>query len=571
MTATNSDDVAAVGISAGGAGTVAVQVSGSIDVFTVITSAGIGESAEINCAITCASNVSGANAAQSVHVVAANAFYELGIAGTIAIAGTAGVAVPVGVRVVNLTTDAFIGATTQVNARDDVVVSATGKDTIVSVVVGAGGGTVGVAGSVSVAVLNVHTYATTGDSVTIVAGGDVLVAASDDTKLVLLQIAIAGGYVGVGAAVGVAPVDKDVQAFVGSGSAVDAKGFGSGLHSILDGEYAGSGFSTFGEFHGLAVQATSSEDLFGLSASVAGGFVGVAGGVGVNLLGVTVKALVGANAHVNELSGANAVQSVAVAAADKAKTLTIAGGAAGGFVGVAGGVDIGVLDVSVQAAIGTNAVVHALDDVLVAALSIKDVTTLALSIGGGFVGIAGSVSVWTVGTQATTTYEGSGSDAPAPAWDSGKADYRMGDVVTFGGQRYGAKVDNPTAGQSPVANPTQWEGQKTPLKSGSQGQQRGTWTSGTAYDKDDVVTFNGKQYTAVEDNPNTTLNPEVNVDSDPNAGTPFGWTPVRDAGDEADSSPRAAAPTASRTASPARPSPTAARGRARRRTPRTTS
>ena len=253
--------------------------------------------------------------------------------------------------------------------------------------------------------------------------------------------------------------------------------------------------------------------------------MGVAGGIGVNLIGVTVKALLGANVNVNSLGGAGGAQSVNISAADKAKTLTIAGGAAGGFVGVAGGVDIGVLDVSVQAAIGTGATVRALADVQVAALSIKDVKTFALSIGGGFVGVAGSVSVWTVGTQATTTYEGSGSDGPAGPWDNTKADYHMGDVVTFGGKRYGAKLDNPAIGLSPVDNPTQWEGQKTPLKAGSAGQQRGTWTAGTSYDKEDVVSFNGKQYTAKVDNPSTSQNPEVNTGQ---------WMPVRDAGDEAD-------------------------------------
>ena len=133
-----------------------------------------------------------------------------------------------------------------------------------------------------------------------------LVAATDDTKLVLLQIALAGGFVGVGAAVGIAPVDKDVQAFIGAGSTVDAKGFGSGLAGIKNGQYAGSGFGVLGEFHGLAVQASSSENLFGLSVSVAGGFVGVAGGIGVNLIGVTVKALLGANVNVNSLTGASA-------------------------------------------------------------------------------------------------------------------------------------------------------------------------------------------------------------------------------------------------------------------------
>jgi hypothetical protein len=106
VTASNSDDVAAVGISAGIAGTVAVNLAGSIDVTTVHTSAHIGGSAKVNCGTTCATNVTGANSAQSVRVAASNQYYELGLAGTLAVGGTVGVAVPVGVRVVDLTTNA---------------------------------------------------------------------------------------------------------------------------------------------------------------------------------------------------------------------------------------------------------------------------------------------------------------------------------------------------------------------------------------------------------------------------------------------------------------------------------
>ena len=147
VTATNSDDIAAVGISAGIAGTAAVNLAGSINVVNVYTKAYIGASAKVNCGATCDDNVTGANAGQSVQVAAANQFYELGIAASLAIGGTVGVAVPVGVRVVNLTTEARIDGNAQVNARNNIVVTADAKDAIVSVAAGAGGGTVGVAGS----------------------------------------------------------------------------------------------------------------------------------------------------------------------------------------------------------------------------------------------------------------------------------------------------------------------------------------------------------------------------------------------------------------------------------------
>src|SRR3546814_4893680 len=65
----------------------------------------------------------------------------------------------------------------------------------------------------------------------------------------------------------------------------------------------------------------------------------------------------------------------------------IVGGVAGGFVGVAGGVSIGVANTSVQAFLGAGATVNAMADVDVNALSRKNVQLYALSVGGRFVGI----------------------------------------------------------------------------------------------------------------------------------------------------------------------------------------
>src|SRR5207249_2730750 len=146
-------------------------------------------------------------------------------------------------------------------------------------------------------------------------------------------------------------------------------------------------------------------DVFGLAPAIGGGFVGVAGGVGVTVMNVTTKAFVGPSSKVNcdgtlncdnPAAGANGAQSVNVSAVDFFKSLTVAGGAAGGFVGVAGGVDIGVADSSVQAYIGAGSKVRAASDVEVNAVSRKEVQSYALSIGGGAVGVAASVSVWTV-------------------------------------------------------------------------------------------------------------------------------------------------------------------------------
>jgi hypothetical protein len=167
VTATNSDDIASVGISAGFAGTAAVNLSGAVDVLNVATTAHIGKSAQVNCGGTlpldpCADNVASPNAAQSVRVAAGNQYYELGIAATLAIGGTAGVGVGVGVHLANIKTDAYIDDGAQVNAAKDVSVTANGKESIVSVVAGASGGQVGVAGTFTVTIVTTHTHACLG-------------------------------------------------------------------------------------------------------------------------------------------------------------------------------------------------------------------------------------------------------------------------------------------------------------------------------------------------------------------------------------------------------------------------
>src|SRR5262249_14169860 len=143
--------------------------------------------------------------------------------------------------------------------------------------------------------------------------------------------------------------------------------------------------------------------------AIAGGFVGVAGAVGVTIMNVTTKAYIGNNSSVNLADPVLGIskqpgQSVNVTGVDQFKSLTFAGGLAAGFVGVGAGVDIGGADSTVKAFIGAGSVVHAAADVEVNALSHKDVMTLAVAVGAGFVGVALSVSVWMVGTTKSSEY-----------------------------------------------------------------------------------------------------------------------------------------------------------------------
>src|SRR4029077_235800 len=323
---------------------------------------------------------------------AANQYHELSIAATLAIGGDAGVGVGVGVRVLNLNTDAYIDSTAAVRAAKDVSVTATGKSAVIGVVAGASGGEVGVAGTIGVTVMNTHTFAFAGntgtlppawssasayakgdkvsyfghayesldahgpsgtnpsvssewvldDGPTVVAGNNVIITSSDETKLLLVTASLAGGYVGVGVAVGVVTLSKDTEPFVGVNSSVDALASSTPQPSLYDGTFTSGGDFHTASIGGVAIEASSKENLFALAASAGAGFVGVAGGIGVTLLHVITSAFAGNGAQINQLGTLSSSQSVTVVATDDFRSLTISGGIAGGFVGVAAGVDIGV-------------------------------------------------------------------------------------------------------------------------------------------------------------------------------------------------------------------------------------
>ncbi|MGN6127418.1 MAG: beta strand repeat-containing protein, partial [Humibacter sp.] len=456
ITANNSDDISAAGVTAGFAGIAGVGVGGSVNVVTATTTAFVGKLAQVNSTNT------GANTAQSVLVDAGNAFNLLMVSAVIA-GGTVGVGASAAVGVVKLTTDAYLDQSSYVGAARDVGVVATGTDAVTSVSATGSVGFVGVSGAASVVVLTTHTYADTGLAVTIAAGNNVLIAAHDDTTVIAVGGGVAGGFVGVGIGVTVTSITKDTRAFIGAGSIVDAKATQptTQLSGVYDGTFHGVGFGT-APFNGLAVQAGSSENIFGLAVAVGAGAVGVAGGIDVTLLHATTAAFIDSDilnrTKVNTGAGAGSMQSVNVSAADATKALTIGGGAAGGFVGVAGGIDIGIADTTTQAYIGGYATVYAARDLMLNALAAKSISSYALSVGVGAVGIAASVSVWTVGTDPTTSYNSGANGVDRGTWSSA-ATYNKGDVVTASdGNRYGALVDHPTLNPVNDTSHTQWEG-----------------------------------------------------------------------------------------------------------------
>ena len=148
----------------------------------------------------------GEGANQSVLVAAGNDYQHVGVAGGLAVSGTVAVTPGAEVTVITIDTKASIGANAVVEANRDVEVRATAKEDVLAIAISvAGSGEVAVAGAVAVLVLDSATYASIGDNATVAAGGNVIVAASDDTDVDLI-----GGAVGIGlAAAGVGAVGAD--------------------------------------------------------------------------------------------------------------------------------------------------------------------------------------------------------------------------------------------------------------------------------------------------------------------------------------------------------------------------
>ena len=399
--ATNHDDINTFSAAVAG-GTVGVAVAAAVNVINTDTQAYVGSGAQVN------GSAAGSNAAQSVSVAAANDFHHMALAAGLGV-GMVGVAPGVDVTVMNATTSATLGTGSTVNARDDVSVNAFGAEDILLVGMGVGGGVVGVGGGVTVLVFNTSTQASVLGQVS--SGGDTAVMASDSTKVFNLSGALGAGFVGVGASVGVLTIDKDTQAFVASGATVDAKGGGgTGVAGTFDGSMTGGdaadGFNGSAR-HGLVVQAASAEELLTVTVAAGAGFVGVSGAISVAVVNSNTKGWIG-NAAINQSggnAGASGNQDVWVNAANEFRDTTFTGAIAGGFVGVGGAIDVGVLKNNVNAQILSGARVTAAHDVKVNALAIKEIDSYVLSGAGGFVGVAGAISVWSIGDSVANSYQ----------------------------------------------------------------------------------------------------------------------------------------------------------------------
>ena len=372
-----------------GAGVISAGFSLDIPVVVSTTTATIGSNAQID-----QSDVQQAAAAQSVTVSAASDFYVLTLPGSAQL----GIGAGASATAYDGTTSATIGARAQVSAADDVAVSAAATEDYagLAAAISAGGPT---AGAASVLVLNDSTIASIGAAASVSAGNNVLVLASDETRVAAVAGSLGVSAVGAGGSLEVTSITKDTEATIGTGAIVNADAKGTDTFSEITGASFATPETAYGQ--GLLVEANNGNSLFTVviagQASVAGS---VAGGINIQIVKDTTLASIDANASINTdgRGAANGAQDVNVTALDSTGIVS-ADGALGGAIlaGLAGALDISVVENTTGASIGNGARVDATGTVYVNALTNEPIESTVASGALGAAALAGSLSVFYLG------------------------------------------------------------------------------------------------------------------------------------------------------------------------------
>ena len=416
ISALNQDLSVTVAVSGGGAGTVAVNISGLVNVMKVNVLSFIGDGAMVNEWIFNQQTLLDPNAAQSVYVLAGNDYYHIGIAAVGNGAGTVSVTPDADITVTVNDVRAFIADNAEVYAQQDVIVSAEVNGLIVSVSVGiTGSGLVSVAGSISVISINNSTLASIGendddaDGATVYANGNVMVNAYDAMQVILVSgsLGLGFGAVGVGASIGVLVEVKQTGAFIAPYSIVDGKGNGTSLINVYSKDMNTDGtFALETAISGVVVQAYSKDNIITVAGSGAFGFyTGVAGAVMVDVFKSDTFAWIGAGAQVNQdRTGVSSLQDVVVNSLNYSKIFNFAGSVGAGIVGIGGAIQVNIIRNNAKAFIGDGADVTAERNVTISALNNKDVVVVAAAIGVGVGGFGLSILVNVVGSEFTTRY-----------------------------------------------------------------------------------------------------------------------------------------------------------------------
>ena len=368
---TSDSKTAAAGLGVGG--TAGVAGAASETFVTHTTDAHVGKAASVTTA--------GDAAVQAIF-----SFKQGAGAGGLGGGETAGIGLANSTVSMSADTKAHVDTGAKVTGKNVRVTADHTTDITYATIAGGLAGTAAINGAVGVNVLDTKTHAYTGEAAELTATGTedtdgITITASDATKLHGGNGGAAVGFVGGGAglALAVTNIQKDTEAYAGKASKLDAKSQ-------------------------ISLDARNTEDLFNLSLQAAGGsYVGLAGATNVMNLTAITKAYTNTGAEINQKEGygRDGSKDVSVTAAHEVKemknTVTAASGSGGASVGAA--VDVGNIKTQTNAFLGDGNKVASGGSVTVEAKDdMHDIQSNAISAAIGSFGLAGSISVYNVGS-----------------------------------------------------------------------------------------------------------------------------------------------------------------------------
>lgn len=385
VSASNNTDLMniVVGLGAGAAG---VSLNAGVAVVNASADASVENDAIVN------QNILQAADGQKVLISAGNNFNYMAVATSLGF-GVAGIAPAANIAVAKLTTNATVGESAVVNANGDVEIVAETHEKLLGMCFGVAGGFVGVGGSAQVIKLDTTTDASVDRYAEIRATGDFRIAAIDNTKVTEITGAMAGGFVGAGAAVGVLTLTKQTAAQV-------------------DGKI---------EAANVEAEADSNETLFQLVVAGAGGFVGVGGGVSITIVDVDARVAIGIHAEIS------ATNDITIKAVNSSQIDAFSVGVGGGFVGVGGAVSYGRIVGDTTAVV--DGTLNAGNNIQIEAERNNDLNVTTASGAAGAVGVQASVSSWAIGSDNITS-DGSGEYESDAIKDEDSPDSAAGEAMT---------------------------------------------------------------------------------------------------------------------------------------------
>jgi Domain of unknown function (DUF4347) len=324
-------------------------------------------------------------ATNTLEITAKNDATIKSLAGQFSGSGSVAVGASVAYNNIGNTVKAY-SLNSQINAQGNVLINADGKGNIETIAVGGSiGGLVGLAGSSAVNEMsnNVSAYIQGG---TLYTPGTVGAIANSVNSMKTYGGTLAAGAVGVGATIAVNNLNNTTEAYLRDAN-VTALGNNTLTVPLADGTGNSQAMA------GLAVIATSDENLEVIIGTASAGIGALAGSIAVNSFKDNTQAFINGGTINGNNTGANSAQSLFIKAFNDS-TVSIKAGA--GAVGLGGGIGASIDVTTVKngtSAFINNANVNIAKDLTVTATTQKDVTSFIVAAAGGGIGVAGAVSV----------------------------------------------------------------------------------------------------------------------------------------------------------------------------------